>query len=148
MIIGLGETILDIIFKDDKPSAAVPGGSTYNAIISLGRTGVPATIVTETGSDHVGDIIVNYLTDNGVSTEYVNRRQDSKSHISLAFLNDRNDACYEFYKDHAHARIERRFPVITADDVLLFGSFFAVNPVLRDVVKPLREPAHKAGAFI
>ena len=82
MIIGLGETILDIIFKDDKPSAAVPGGSTYNAIISLGRTGVPATIVTETGNDHVGDIIVNYLTDNGVSTEYVNRRQDSKSHIS------------------------------------------------------------------
>ena len=58
MIIGLGETILDIIFKDDKPSAAVPGGSTYNAIISLGRTGVPATIVTETGNDHVGDIIV------------------------------------------------------------------------------------------
>lgn len=148
MIIGLGETILDIIFKDDKPSAAVPGGSTYNAIISLGRTGVPATIVTETGSDHVGDIIVNYLTDNGVSTEYVNRRQDSKSHISLAFLNDRNDACYEFYKDHAHARIERRFPDITADDVLLFGSFFAVNPVLRDVVKPFIEKAHKAGAFI
>lgn len=37
-ITGIGETILDIVFKDNKPVAAVPGGSTFNAIISLGRT--------------------------------------------------------------------------------------------------------------
>ena len=37
MIVGIGETILDIIFKNDQPVAAVPGGSTFNALISLGR---------------------------------------------------------------------------------------------------------------
>ena len=36
-VIGLGETVLDIIFKDDQPVAAVPGGSTFNCLISLGR---------------------------------------------------------------------------------------------------------------
>lgn len=66
----------------------------------------------------------------------------------MAFLNDHNDACYEFYKDHAHARIEPRLPAVKAGDVLLFGSFFAVNPVIRDVVRPFIEKAHKAGAFI
>lgn len=29
-IIGIGETILDIIFRNNQPSHAVPGGSTFN----------------------------------------------------------------------------------------------------------------------
>ena len=33
-VIGIGETVLDIIFKDNKPVEAVPGGSTFNAITS------------------------------------------------------------------------------------------------------------------
>ena len=36
-VIGIGETILDILFRDGQPQAAVPGGSVYNAVISLGR---------------------------------------------------------------------------------------------------------------
>ena len=38
-VIGIGETLLDIIFKVNKPVEAVPGGSTFNAIVSLGRVG-------------------------------------------------------------------------------------------------------------
>ena len=38
-VIGIGETILDIIFRGDQPSAAVPGGSVFNGIVSLGRMG-------------------------------------------------------------------------------------------------------------
>ena len=33
-VIGIGETVLDVIFKNDQPTAAVPGGSTFNAMIS------------------------------------------------------------------------------------------------------------------
>ena len=36
-VIGIGETVLDIIFKNERPVSAVPGGSVYNGIISLGR---------------------------------------------------------------------------------------------------------------
>mgnify|MGYP001775773148 CR=1 FL=1 len=32
-VIGIGETILDILFHDGQPQAAVPGGSVYNAVI-------------------------------------------------------------------------------------------------------------------
>lgn len=35
-VIGIGETVLDIIFKNGKPTEAVPGGSTFNGIVSLG----------------------------------------------------------------------------------------------------------------
>ena len=30
-VIGIGETVLDIIFKNGKPIEAVPGGSSFNA---------------------------------------------------------------------------------------------------------------------
>ena len=33
-VIGIGETILDIIFRDGQPTAAVPGGSVFNGIVS------------------------------------------------------------------------------------------------------------------
>lgn len=41
-IIGIGETILDILFKGGIASTSVPGGSTFNSMISLGRMGIPA----------------------------------------------------------------------------------------------------------
>lgn len=43
-VIGIGETILDILFRDGQPQAAVPGGSVYNAVISLGRMGQNVTL--------------------------------------------------------------------------------------------------------
>ena len=38
-VIGIGETILDIIFRNNRPHTAVPGGSTFNGLISLGTPG-------------------------------------------------------------------------------------------------------------
>ena len=140
--------MLDILFKNDQPQKAVPGGSTFNSIISLGRAGVPCIMVTEVGSDHIGDMICRYLTENGVCTDYVCRHAGTKSHITLAFLNEHNDAQYTFYKDHASAALDGRLPEITASDVVLFGSFFAINPAIRPAVSQLLHMAHEAGAWL
>ncbi len=147
-VIGIGETVLDILFKDDQPQKAVPGGSTFNSIVSLGRAGVPCAMVTEVGSDHIGDIICHHLQDNGVSSEYVCRHENVKSHISLAFLDENNDAQYIFYKDHASVSLDGKLPEMTRDDVVLFGSFFAINPAIRPVVGGLLRNARKAGAWL
>ena len=147
-VIGIGETVLDILFKNDQPQKAVPGGSTFNSIVSLGRAGVPCAMITQTGSDHIGDIICDFLRKNGVSDEFVCRHPNTKSHITLAFLNEHNDAQYEFYKDHATAILDNQLPHITADDIVLFGSFFAINPVIRPVVRKLLNEAHTAGAWL
>ena len=139
---------MDILFKDDQPQKAVPGGSTFNSIVSLGRAGVPCAMVTDVGGDHVGDIICIFLQENGVSTEYVCRHENVKSHISLAFLDENNDAQYVFYKDHASVSLDGRLPEFSKDDVVLFGSFFAINPVIRPVVGRLLRAAHEAGAWL
>ena len=91
-VIGIGETVLDILFKNDQPQKAVPGGSTFNSIVSLGRAGVPCVMVTEVGGDHIGEMTCKFLRDNGVSDEFVCRHKGTKSHITLAFLDENNDA--------------------------------------------------------
>ena len=147
-VIGIGETVLDIIFRDNQPVHAVPGGSTFNAIISLGRCGVETNFISETGNDHVGRMIIQFLKDNGCHAECVNVYPDSKSPLSLAFLNEKNDAEYVFYKDHPHDRLDFTYPDVQADDIVLFGSYYALNPVIRQQVKDFLEYAHNRGAIL
>jgi fructokinase len=147
-VIGIGETILDIIFKDEQPIGAVPGGSVFNGIISLGRAGVKAAFISETGNDRVGRKIIKFLEDNHVDASSINVYPESKSPISLAFLNEQNDAEYIFYKDHPHDRLEFVLPEIQADDIVMFGSYYAVNPVIRQQVQGFLEYAREKGAII
>ena len=147
-ILGIGETVLDILFKNDQPLKAVPGGSTFNSIVSLGRAGMNCAMVTEVGGDHVGEMICNFFKENGVSSEYVCRHENVKTHLSLAFLDEHNDAQYVFYKDHASVTLDGKLPTFSKDDVVLFGSFFAINPAIRPVVGGLLRDAHNAGAWL
>lgn len=147
-VIGIGETIMDIIFKDGKPTAAVPGGSMFNGIISLGRLGVPVSLISETGNDRVGDLIVDFLEDNGVEHKGVIQYQNGRSAISLAWLNEKNDAEYMFYKDYPSARLEVSWPEINSDDIVMMGSYFVLNPVLRPKVKDFLDYARERGALI
>lgn len=147
-VIGIGETIFDIIFRNNQPTAAVPGGSSFNSIISLGRLGVPVTFISETGNDHVGELILDFMRQNGVATDYVQVYPDGKTPLSLAFLDERNDAQYQFYKDYPACRLDVEFPEIQADDIVLFGSYFALNPVLRPRVSAFLDYARQRGAII
>ena len=147
-VIGIGETILDILFRDGQPQAAVPGGSVYNAVISLGRMGQNVTFISETGNDRVGEMIQANMRENGVDTANVNVFPEGKSPVSLAFLNERNDAEYIFYKDYPRQSLEVNMPEISSDDIIMIGSYFAITPVLRDKVKELLDRAHDAGAII
>lgn len=147
-VIGIGETVLDIIFRDEQPISAVPGGSTFNAVISLGRSGVPTGFISETGNDRVGHHIIRFLQENHVDASDVNVYPESKSPLSLAFLNEQNDAEYIFYKDHPHDRLDFSYPEVNEDDVVLFGSYYALNPVIRPQVLGFLEYAHQRGAIL
>jgi fructokinase len=147
-VIGIGETVLDIIFKNNQPIGAVPGGSVFNGIISLGRAGVPASFISETGNDRVGQQICQFLKDNSVNADNICVYPESKSPISLAFLNENNDAEYIFYKDHPHDQLEFVYPDIQPDDIVMFGSYYAVNPVIRPQVTAFLDYAKNKGAII
>lgn len=147
-VIGIGETVLDIIFKNDQPMAAVPGGSVFNGIISLGRSGIDASFISETGNDRVGKKIINFLKDNNVNTDNINVYPESKSPVSLAFLNECNDAEYVFYKDHPRDQLDFIYPDVQKDDIVMFGSYYAVNPVIRPQVVAFLDYARNHGAIL
>ena len=79
-VIGVGETVYDIVFK--------------NAMITLGRLGVPAHFISEVGNDSVGKNIVAFMQENGLDTKSVDMFSDGQTALSLAFLNENNDAQY------------------------------------------------------
>ena len=147
-VIGIGETVLDIIFQGEQPISAIPGGSTFNAMISLGRAGVNTTFISETGNDRVGRRIIHFLEENHVDASNVNVYPESKSPLSLAFLNEQNDAEYVFYKDHPHDRLDFSYPEVCEDDVVVFGSYYALNPVIRPQVLGFLQYAHQRGAVL
>lgn len=147
-IFGIGETIYDILFRDGKPIDAVPGGSVFNGLISLGRTGQDCTFITEIGSDFVGQNILEFMQENGINTDYVSCYQGKKTAISLAFLDQNNDAHYSFYKDYPNNRLDFEMPHIRENDIVAFGAYFSLNPVLKDKVKPFLNYAKQQGAIL
>lgn len=147
-VFGIGETILDIIFRNDQPQKAVPGGSVFNGLISLGRMNVPVSFISELGNDRVGDMIRHFMEENHITTEFVDRFPDGKSPISLAFLDDEKNANYIFYKDYPAQRLEMPLPRIEEDDIFIFGSYYALNPVLRPRMLEFLQYAQERKAII
>ena len=147
-VYGIGETVLDIIFKNGQPQAAKAGGSVLNSAISMGRMNLPVSFISEYGLDDVGDLIDNFLNANGVNSSYVCRFSDGSTALALAFLNENNDARYTFYKQFPEKRLDIEFPVIEKDDIVQCGSFYAIWPEIREKFKKFISSARDKGALI
>jgi fructokinase len=144
----IGETVLDILFKNDLPVTAKAGGACLNSAVSLGRLNLPVFFIGEYGMDEVGNIIDNFLEKNNVSTQHVYRYYDGKSTLALAFLNENNDASYDFYKIYPVKRLDTEFPVIQPDDIVLFGSIYAVTLEVRPKLMEFIQEANRKKAIV
>lgn len=148
-VIGIGETILDILFQDGQPVAAVPGGSTFNSLVSLSRLGIKVAFISEIGQDAVGGIIQEFLKENGMMDDHIVQYEDTKSPVSLAFLSKTADAQYSFYKNYPDERlVDVDLPDIQKDDVVMIGSYYSITPALRSKHLELLTMAKERGAII
>ena len=84
---------------------------------------------------------------NGVSTEGV-KRAKGQSVVSLAMLDENNNAHYEFYRDKDLPPFCTPDTPIKADDIALFGSFFAVSPATGRQAGEFISCARDAGAIV
>jgi fructokinase len=147
-IYGIGETVFDIIFKDGSPQAGKAGGSVLNSMVSMGRVGLPVSFISEYGLDNVGNLIEKFLNENGVDTSTVYRYKEASTSLALAFLDEKNDAHYTFYKDYPEKRLEKEFPEIRSNDIVQCGSFYAIWPEIREKFKKFIKYAKDNGALI
>lgn len=148
MIYAIGETVYDIIFRDGTPVAARPGGSKLNSAVSLGRCGLDVEMITEIGDDTIGRLVINFLKDNGISTSFIHPAKGCKTPVSLAFLDENGNASYTFYKQYPARRLEVEWPVAGKGDIVLFGSFYCLDPAVRLKLIPFLQQAKDNGAFI
>jgi len=147
-IYAIGETVLDILFKNQLPVTAKAGGACLNSAVTLGRLNLPVHFIGEYGMDKVGNIIDTFLKQNHVSTKYVYRYYSGKSTLALAFLNENNDASYDFYKIYPERRLDVQFPELRQDDIVLFGSFYAITLEVRQKLLEFIREANKRKAIV
>jgi fructokinase len=142
-IIGIGETIMDLVFKNNTIEKIVPGGSVFNALVSLARSNENVLFVSETGNNIIGEKIIKFMTENNMNTEFITRYEETPTPLSLAFLNEKNDAEYVFYKQQPQNIDYLPLPTINPHDILLYGSFYTINSKTRPRVTSLIEEAKK-----
>lgn len=149
-IVGIGETVLDMVFIGNQPKAAVPGGSVFNSLVSLGRTlgDTDVVMISQCGDDHVARIMFDFMAVNGVKSDMIVRVPAHQSTVSLAILDDRGDASYEFLRDRTMPPFEAPDIEFFPDDIVIFGSFFAVDPATREQTRSIVRKARNAGAQV
>lgn len=147
-VFAIGESVLDIIFRDRQPVEARPGGSMFNTSISLGRLGIEVYFIGDYGRDTVGNMVQDFLETNCVNTRYVERFSGKNTAIALAFLDEQMNASYQFYKDFPSIRMESTEIEFEENDIVLFGSFFALTPAVRPSLIRILTAATEAGAVV
>ncbi|MCL2510811.1 MAG: carbohydrate kinase [Bacteroidales bacterium] len=148
MIFTLGESVLDIIFEDGRVVASTPGGAMLNTAVSLGRLGCKVSHISELSDDLCGNLILNFLRENGVNTDFLTVHPSGKTTLAIAFLNKQKDAEYNFYRSEPSYLSPTPTPSFTAGDLLMFGSFYSLNPQNRSKVLKIITAAKEIGALV
>ena len=147
MIYTIGETVIDLIFKNMQPQAAKVGGSALNTSVSLGRLGNQVSFISEIGTDELGEWCKSFLTENNVCTSHLVQYVDKKTSLALAFLNENNDAKYQFYKEFTEPM--PFVPVqFSSSDIVLFSSSFSLNSRVRQSITDILHNALGKGVLL
>ncbi|MBE0638523.1 MAG: carbohydrate kinase [Bacteroidales bacterium] len=144
----IGETVYDIIFHHGQIQAGRVGGSMLNSSVSLGRLGYNSCFVSEVGNDDLGELVIDFLERNKVNARFIDRFNEGKTPVALAFLDDQKNARYTFLKDYPSIRLQQHLPQVTENDIVMFGSFFSISPAVRATVLRFLKQAGEAGALV
>lgn len=148
MVYTLGESLLDIIFENQQNAVAKAGGGMLNTSVSLARSGVGVSLISELGDDKTAEIILQFLAENKVDAKFIKKYYHQKSTVALAFLNEQKVASFSIYKSYPQKR-RLIYPENLSDkDMFVFGSLYSLFPEIRSEVKMILTSAKKAGSLI
>ena len=143
----LGESLFDIIFENDIPVTAKPGGSLLNLSVSLAKSGNSVSFISELGNDSIGKLILKNLSENGVEINKIKCYNENKTAIALAFLDKNKNATYSFYKDYPLIR-ELFIADICKEDLLMFGSIYGITAEIRASIHKILQKANQNNALV
>jgi fructokinase len=147
-VYAIGETVFDLQMVRGQPVSGWPGGAMLNSAVSLGRLGLDVSLISEISKDHLGEMILEFLQENGVKTQSSYLFEAGKTPLALAFLNQDKEAGFVFYKDFPKERLKIKIPAFRKNDIVLFGSFFSIDKAVRKTLVNLLHQAREMGALI
>ena len=99
-------------FAEITSFAAYVGGSPTNISVGATRLGLDAALLTAVGEDPVGDFVLHFLNNEGVTTQYIPRKRENRSSAVVLGIEPPDKFPLQFYRDNC-ADIN-----LTIDDVL------------------------------
>lgn len=147
-IIAIGESVLDTTFSGNQPTRSFMGGRIANAAAILGSMGLPVAMVSECCADRVGDIIIDYLTRHHVDVTSIDRYTEGSTAMSAIFTDDSGKDTLVNYGTYPKERFDVVWPRIDEDDIVLFGSLYAITEPQRAALFELVNYAVERKAII
>lgn len=155
MVYTLGEILLDVVMEQETeipPEAFIkhghPGGAMLNAAVSLARSNVDVSLISEIGDDETGRFLLHFLNKNNIETKFIRQYPNHKTSVALARLDSHKKPTYSFYKSYPSQRKLITPDGFTSSDSLLFGSLYALDPQIRPEIRKILHAAAAAGALI
>lgn len=147
-IIAIGQSVLDTIYRDSQPKRCFMGGRIANAAAILGTMRHSVAMVSECCNDRVGDIIIDYLTRHHVDVNSIDRYTSGSTALSAIFDDAGAKPTLVNYGEYPKTRFDVVWPRIDEDDILLFGSLYAITEPQRTALFELVTYAVERKAII
>jgi len=153
MVYTLGEMLLDVITEKEIPRERYiqhghAGGAMLNTAVSLSRSGIKTTLISETGDDEIATFLLNFLNNNRVQTNCIKQYRNTLTSVALARLDTRKKPTYTFLKNYPRLRSLVSPERFQAGDILLFGSLYALDPAIRPAIGKIQTKARNTGSLI
>ncbi len=147
-IIAIGESILDTIYQNHQPVCSFVGGRVSNAAAALGDLGLTVSMVSECCTDKVGDWVVDFFEKHNVNTKSIDRYTDGSTPFAAIFKDDGEEDKIVNYGEYPANRFNVIWPRIDEDDILLFGSYYAIDLPQREKLYDLLTYATERKAIL
>jgi 5-dehydro-2-deoxygluconokinase len=117
-------------FADIAGFDAAVGGSPSNIAMGTSRLGLRSVAFTAVGEDKLGDFVMRYLRDEGVVTDFIQRKRDKRTSLALVGVQPPDRFPFTFYRDdpadiHLTVDDAARLPIADTAAVLLSGNAFS-----------------------
>lgn len=127
-----GEVLWDVF-----PTHKKIGGAPLNVALRLNSFGIETFMASKVGKDENGQIILNYISDNGVHVNLIQQDSQYKTGEVLVVLDASGSATYDINAPVAWDHIEFNKDLrnqIVASDVFIFGSLVCRNRVSKEAL--------------
>ena len=124
------------------------GGSPTNIAIGSSRLGLNVAALTAVGEDKTGDFVLHYLQREGVDTQFIPRKQGTRTGVAIVGVEPPDKFPLVFYRDNAadiHLTIDdaQAAPIAESRALLLSGTALS-RGTTRDVILYAAETARPA----